>query len=77
MTSDKNRNGRSTPPEDGDDWADLWSGNDKSHKAWIVIGPVVAFVQNWKAIAAVVVVVVWMNRPEIIDALGILIGSKK
>lgn len=49
---------------------------ERMDQAWPILGPVVAAVTNWKAWAAIVLVVVWLNNPKIIAALATLAGGK-
>lgn len=41
-----------------------------------IIRPVVAVVKNWKAWLVGLAFFVWINRPEIISALSVLLGGK-
>jgi hypothetical protein len=68
---------RGTPPEGPDDWHFLWQGASKGHKSWEITGPIYQVVKSWKFWLAVVGGVVWLNRPEIIMALRVLIGGDK
>lgn len=72
MTNDP-KTGRNTPPDD-DEWDGIWSAIDKAHKGWIVVGPVWAVVSNWKALGAVLGVVVWFNRGGVVEILQALAG---
>lgn len=69
--------GRRTPPETPDEWDYIWRGARYSHEARPIVGPVSAIVRNWKGAAAVVVFVVWINSPEILQALKTLVGWPK
>lgn len=64
---------RETPPEERE-WADIWEAIDRSNMAWIIVGPIHAVVSNWKALAAIAAVVVWLNNDKIISALSTLVG---
>jgi hypothetical protein len=64
-----------SPPDTPEEWESIRSGVDKSHKAWVIIGPFYAVVINWKAIAIVVGIIVYINRPDIIAAIGVLAGG--
>jgi hypothetical protein len=64
-------------PETPDEWRTIRSGVDKSHKAWVIVGPIHAVVMNWKALAIVVAVVLYLNRPDIIASLRTLAGLGK
>lgn len=63
-------------PETPDEWRTIRSGVDKAHKTWVIIGPIHAVVNNWKALVLVVAVVIYLNRPDIISALRVLAGVK-
>lgn len=72
--SDKHDPYRRDPPKE-DEWHHIWQAIDKAHKGWVVTGPIYAAVTNWKAWLAITAFIVWMNRPEIIAALSVLIGG--
>lgn len=72
---DENIAANVSPPTTPEEWQSIRAGVDKSHKAWIIIGPFYAVVTNWKAIAIVVGIIVYMNRPDIIAALRIIAGA--
>jgi hypothetical protein len=61
-------------PETSDEWRVIRSGVDKAHKSWMVVGPVHAVVTNWRALAVVGIVLAWLNRPGIAEALAVLFG---
>ena len=65
------------PPKTAEEWRVIRAGVDKSHKAWVIVGPIHAVVTNWKALAIVAAVVVWINRPDIVTALQLLTGAGK
>jgi hypothetical protein len=67
--------GRKTPPETPEEWAYVWRGVQRGHSSWVIAKPVYAFVTNWKALAAGLIFLVWINRPEVIAALSMLIGG--
>jgi hypothetical protein len=75
MMNDDDRQVRSGPPKDQDDWIYFWTGVHKSHETWRVTAPFVALVRNWKAVVAVVAVVAWLNKPGIWGALQTLMGG--
>ena len=64
-------------PKSPEEWRVIRAGVDKSHKAWIIVGPIHAVVTNWKALAIVAGAVVYFNRPDIVAALGVLMGAGK
>jgi hypothetical protein len=74
--TDDDPTGRKTPPDLPSEWAYLWKGAQLAHAAWPIVRPIHAFVTNWKAVAAGVIFLVWVNRPEIIAALSVLVGGK-
>jgi hypothetical protein len=67
---------RKTPPESSDEWAFLWRGAERANEAWIVTGPVVAVIRNWKAWAIGLAFFLWINRPDILAALTTIMGGK-
>lgn len=69
----ENRDSPTTPEE----WRVIRSGVDKAHKAWVIVGPIHAVVVNWKALAVVVSIVVYLNRPDIIAAIQAFSGAGK
>lgn len=75
MTDDPSKN--SQPPEDEDGWAYIWDGAAKAKMAWSIIGPVHAVVSNWKALAAIGLLLAWLNKPEIANALATIFGARK
>ena len=64
-------------PKTPDEWRTIRAGVDKAHKAWTIVGPIHAVVANWKALAIVVAVIIYINRPDIIAALRVLAGVKE
>ncbi len=40
---------RKVPPESEEEWQRLYRSADRADKAWLVTGPLSAFVVNWKA----------------------------
>lgn len=68
------KTGRQTPPDD-DEWPGVWDALDKARKSWVIVGPVHAFISNWKAVVVAFVVIAWISRPEIIGALQVLGGA--
>lgn len=63
-------------PKTPDEWRAIRSGVDKAHKAWTIVGPIHAVVANWKALILILAVVLYLNRPGIIEALRVLAGGK-
>lgn len=59
-----------TPAE----WKAIRDGVDKAHKMWIFGGPIHAVISNWKAILFVGAVVVWINKPGIVEAFKTIAG---
>jgi|TARA_R110000737_G_scaffold81853_1_gene114156 hypothetical protein len=64
--SDDNKKGRETPPRD-DEWPYLWDAAEKAHKGWSVVGPVVALLTNWKALAIASAAYGWFNQTAILE----------
>ena len=65
---------RKTPPENDDDWSFLWRGAKRANDGWVILGPLVALVKNWKAWAIGSVAFLWINRPDILEALRKIMG---
>lgn len=65
------------PPETEEDWADLWEGSQKAHKAWVVVGPIYAVATNWKALAITVLFIVAINSEEALTFIRSLPGVPK
>ena len=72
--SDDDKFNRTTPPEDHE-WPIVYSAIEKANKAWIVVGPIHAIVTNWKFLLGAIAAAAWINRPEIVSALSVLIGG--
>lgn len=70
----EDRSTRKSPPETEDDWEYLWRGARHGHAMWPVIGPFIAVARNWKAGFAVVLVVLWLNGHDTLDAFKRLLG---
>jgi len=66
--------GRRSPPENPEDWEYIWKAARYSHEARPFLGPFIAIAKNWKGGAAVIVFVVWINSPDIVNALRTLAG---
>lgn len=71
MADDEEKYGRKEPPE-RDEWPHIFDGIHKSHKMWIIVGPVFAVVSNWKALVVITLVVAWLNHPKIAAILATL-----
>ena len=50
---------------------------DRADKTWLIIGPLHAVVSNWRALAVILALIAWFNRPEIANAVAVLIGAGK
>lgn len=68
---------KTDPPETDAEWEYIWDAVAKARASWIIVGPVHAIVTNWKALLIAAAVVVWINKPEIIQALTVLAGGGK
>jgi hypothetical protein len=73
MADDDDKYGRKDPPA-RDEWPHIFDGIQKSHKMWIIVGPIFAVVSNWKALVAIVIFVAWLNQSEIAAILATLTG---
>jgi len=65
---------KKTPPETDEDWASIWLGVQRATEGWIVVGPIVAAVRNWKAWVAAGAFFVVMNRPDTLALLQSVLG---
>ena len=68
------RGGRREPPDENE-WPGVWAALEKAEKGWLITGPIHAVVSNWKALLAVVVIIAWISRPEIIAAVQTIAGG--
>lgn len=66
---------RRTPAENDDDWKHIWQSVDQARKAWWVVGPIHAVASNWKAILFAGVVIAWLSRDDIREAIAVIIGA--
>ena len=73
MSNDKDPTQRETPPEDHE-WDYIWSGVKKSHQGWVVVGPIVAAVTNWKAWLIIAGILAWVNGPELLIIVKAALG---
>jgi hypothetical protein len=67
---------RKEPPENSEEWAYIWRGAARANEGWVIIGPIVAAVKNWKAWALALAFVLWINQPDILGALKTIVGVK-
>jgi hypothetical protein len=67
---------RKDPPENAEEWAYLWRGAERANDGWVIIGPIVAVVRNWKAWAIGLAFFLWINRPDVLEALRAITGAK-
>lgn len=67
---------RTKPPETADEWAYLWRGAHRANVSWPIVGPVHAFVTNWKAWMIGVLFLLWINRPEVLAAITLILGGE-
>jgi len=49
---------------------------ERMDRGWRVLGPIDAALSSWKAWALAVAFVVWLNRPDIVAALSLLVGGR-
>ena len=74
--SSKLNTGRKTPPDD-DDWEGIWSSLQKSNRMWPIVAPIVAVVENWKALCVVGAIILFIRGPDLIAAIVTLLGTKQ
>lgn len=79
MAPDRSR--RREPAKTEEDWADIWGYDarlaaleQRQKRVDRVIGPVVAFAENWKAWGIAAGLLVFLNRPDI-EAIFRAIGD--
>ncbi len=77
MDNNDNPAERTTAPKGPDEWRYIWLGAERANRAGPVIDPIYAVVTNWKAIAIVIIVILWLNKPEIITALQTIFGVEE
>jgi hypothetical protein len=65
---------RNTPPEETE-WHKIWASVERSNKAWLIVGPIHAVATNWKFLLGAVAAAAWFNRPEITQALTVILGG--
>ncbi len=65
---------RDEPFDDARERQGMRAARIKSDKMWIIVGPIYAVFENWKALGIVGVIIIWINRPEILAALKTLAG---
>ena len=63
------------PPDTPESWQRLHRAAWRADQTWLISRPIVAVVSNWKALAAIVVILAWINRPEIIAAIKTIVGA--
>ncbi len=68
---------RTTAPKGPEEWRFIWRGAERANRAGPIIDPIYAVVSNWRAIAIVVIVILWLNKPEILTALQTIFGVKE
>lgn len=71
MADDERKYARREPAESAEDWADIWSGVDRAHKAWPVAKGLTAIVEYWKILRWVIVLAFIFGASKIATALGI------
>lgn len=67
--SDDLKTGRKTPPKD-DEWEGIWDSLKRSNRMWPVMAPIIAVVENWKALLIVAGVVAFIRGPELIEVIA-------
>ena len=77
MNNEDYRHYPKVPPETEEDWQRLHQAAERANKTWIVTGPMVAFVTNWKAWLVMLGFVALMRRSEVIAVVDLLTGVAK
>jgi hypothetical protein len=75
MSDEENPADRVTPAKTQSDWKFIWDGAEKSHKTWVIIGPLHSVLVNWKAIVFVLLLILYINKPEILKAIETILGG--
>jgi hypothetical protein len=65
------------PPESEEDWQRLHRAMFRADRSWIVTGPQVAFVTNWKAWIFGLSMLALMRRSEVVAVIDMLTGGAK
>jgi hypothetical protein len=65
---------RKNPPKP-EEWEHIWAGVKKAHDGWVIVGPLVAIIKNWKAWAIGAGFFIWINRPDVIALVGSIFGA--
>lgn len=76
MSDDDLKIHKSEPPKNEQEWQRFHRAAWRADRAWPIIKPIDAVVSNWKAIVAVVILIAWINSPEIMAAIQTLAGVK-
>ena len=66
---------RREPPETETEWQRLHRAAYRADQTWLISRPIVAVVTNWRALAIIAAVLVWVNKPEIVGAIQVLLGK--
>jgi len=66
---------RTGPPADETAWQKMHRAADRADQTWLVSKPIVAVVGNWRALAVIMAIVLYLNNPKIIAALRVLAGE--
>ena len=68
---------RNDPFDDEAERQSLRRAAYRADQTWLISRPIVAIVSNWKALVIALVVIAWLNRPEIMEALQVIAGVAK
>lgn len=77
MPEDDLRHFPKGPPETDEEWQRLHRAAYRSDRSWIVTGPQVAFVTNWKAWIFAISMLLLLRRSEVLAVLDMLAGGAK
>lgn len=77
MADDDLRHFPKGPPETEEDWQRFHRAMYRSDRSWIVTGPQVAFVTNWKAWIFGLSMLILLQRSEVVALVDMLTGATK
>lgn len=66
--------GKDRPPKP-EEWPGIWAALDKADKGWLITGPFYALVKNWKALSAVLAIILWFNSGALVEILWAVVNS--
>jgi hypothetical protein len=77
MADDEHKHFPKGPPESEEDWQKLHLAVYRANRTWIVTGPQVAFVTNWRALVFAISLFAILRRSEVVAFLDMISGASK